>query len=130
MVVNDQTVRRCPPPDAVHIANWSRFGYYFREGMGNFRACRRRRVVASQWARLQRLDMGLDFSAGAELAADLALKSGDDLMRIAMRQAAVEFDVETDRSPPLDFLDGHVMNRNVAFGRDQKNAFEHRLVVA
>jgi hypothetical protein len=38
MVVDDQTVRRCPHPDAVHIANWSRSGYYFREGRGDFRA--------------------------------------------------------------------------------------------
>ena len=85
-------------------------------------------VVTLQLARLQRLDMALDFDVGAEFAADLALEPGDDLMRIAMRHAAVDFDVETDRGPRIDFLNGDVMDRHMAFGRDQKNAFEHCFV--
>ncbi len=48
---------------------------------------------------------------------------------LPMRHAAIEFDVETDRGPPVDFLNGDVMDRNMAFGRDQKNALEHRLAV-
>ena len=51
-----------------------------------------------QWARLQRLDVGLDFSMPGPSSADL-LSSPETILRIAMRLCR-RADVETDRGPP------------------------------
>ena len=79
--------------------------------------------------RLQRLDVGIDFHAGAELGGDRAFQSVRQGVGLAQRELAVHFQVERDRQPVLQVVHRHVMHGERAVARDHHDAVEHGLVV-
>ena len=55
--------------------------------------------------------MGLDLDLGAELVAERGFEPVGDVVRRAERQLAVDLEIERDRQPALDGVDGDVMHR-------------------
>jgi len=89
MIVDDKTVRRFLT-HAMHIADWPICGHSSRRG--EFSRIPQPRMAFNDGSPTVRVVS--DFNIGAEFAADLHLQSERDLMRIAVRHGAIEFDVE------------------------------------
>ena len=68
-------------------------------------------------------------TSSAEFGAQRGLEPVGDFVRLAERQAAVDFEIERHRQPPADRMHGDVMHCERAVARDHHDAFEHGLVV-
>ena len=79
--------------------------------------------------RLQRLDVGLDLDAGAELGRDRVFQSVRHVVGGAQRKLAVHLQVERNRQPVLQVVHRHMMHGERAIARDHHDAIEHGLVV-
>src|SRR5262249_39676283 len=78
---------------------------------------------------LQRLDMGFDLDAWAQLLADGLFESGCHIMGPAGGKGAVQLEIERNRESSADRMYGDVMNSERAVARNHHDALEHRLVV-
>src|SRR5947209_11049205 len=73
--------------------------------------------------------MALDLDRSAKLLLQRVLQIGRDFMRLAVRHAAIELDIETYGAPAADLLNGHVMDRQPSPRRHKEHALQYRLVV-
>ncbi len=97
-------------PHVVHVADHAALGRDLGERHLDRAHPLRRRLAAGGLRRLQRLDMGFDLDAGAQLFAERRFQLVGDVMGRAERKLAVDLEIERDGTLAPDVVHGDMVH--------------------